>query len=404
VTPSRTVIVGSALPLLILVGLVGIPAARLTLNPQPSLVRTATASGLGAGSQTPAQASSEAQALSWLRRSISSGRELGFSGTEVVTAWHRGGASTRVLAIAQRPGGPRIATERGTSDRSAVPIGPAGMSPDALAGLSERALDALADGYQLRVAGRDQVAGRTATVIVVARSGRELARIWLDVRTGLLLRQDVLDQAGNLYRMAAFLDLRPVDGSLTPAGRTTNSQPVKPAQRLKNSEPVNNPEPLNTSEPVNNGTASAAVAWTEIPLAGLARWRAEGWPCPERLPEGFVLLDARRETDSSGSSVLHLTYGDGLSAISVFLQRGRLDDDRLTGLSSQTWGDAVLHVREGWPEVMVWQGGPTVITAVGEAEPARLRAVLSTLPRQAKRGTLDSLQHGMGSALAWFKG
>ena len=60
-------------------------------------------------------------------------------------------------------------------------------------------------------------------------------------------------------------------------------------------------------------------------------------------------------------------------------------------------------VCDGWPEVMVWQGGPTVITAVGDAEPGELQTILSALPRQPNRGTLGSLQQRMGSALAWFK-
>jgi hypothetical protein len=105
---------------------------------------------------------------------------------------------------------------------------------------------------------------------------------------------------------------------------------------------------------------------------------------------------------SAEGSTLHLTYGDGLSAISVFLQRGELDPDGLAGLTVRKWGDAEVYVRDGWPDVMVWQGGPTVITAIGDAEPADFRTVLSALPRQANHGTLGSLQQRMGSALAWF--
>jgi negative regulator of sigma E activity len=388
VTPSRTVIVGSALPLLILVGLVGIPSAWPSADPErPTAARSgpspsstdSSAEGGLTPAQAAAQARSEALALTWLRRSIRSGRELGFTGTEVVTAWHPGGSTSQVLDLVQTPGGGRIASEHDTSFRAKGPDRvtqvPA-VSPDVLAGLSERALNALAADYQLRLGGRDEVAGRSTTMIIASQDGREVARMWLDDQTGLLLRQEVLDRAGKLHRMAAFLELRP---TAEKPGTVTGT----------NSTPANR--------------TIAAVARNDIPLSGMARWRAEGWPCPDRLAEGFVLLDAQRETTSSGAPVLHLTYGDGLSAISVFLQRGQLDDGRLAGMTSQRWGDAVVHVRTGWPEVMVWQGGPTVITAVGDAEPDELRAVLSTLPRQPDRGRLASLQGQMGSAFSWFK-
>jgi hypothetical protein len=148
---------------------------------------------------------------------------------------------------------------------------------------------------------------------------------------------------------------------------------------------------------------AAEPAGDVVGPAELSTLRSRGWPCPVALPAGYVLLDARR-TVADGDSTLHLTYGDGLSSISVFLQHGELDASALTGLSSRKWGDAEVYVRDGWPEVMVWQGGPTVITAVGDAEPSDLRSVLSALPRQSNHGTLGSLQHGMGSALAWFTG
>jgi sigma-E factor negative regulatory protein RseB len=377
------VIVGSALPLLILVGLVGIPSARyLSGSEQPISARSTPSSGSAEGKATPAEAKAEALALTWLRRSIRSGQQLGFSGTEVVTSTYTGGSTTRVLDLSQRPGGPRIMTEHNGSQtkRGAAPgsvLGATSATSDALAGLSERALAALAADYQLSLGGRDEVAGRAATVIVASSNGREVARMWLDNSTGLLLRQDVLDRSGRLHRMAAFLDLR------------TSADSSGPVVKRVNLTGVNRPV--------------ATAAWSNATRAEVARWRADGWPCPDRLAEGFVLLTAQRETAPSGAPVVHLTYGDGLSAISVFLQRGQLDGDRLTGLRSQKWGQGVVHVRAGWPEVLVWQGGQTVFTAVGDAEPTDLRAALSALPRQPKRGRLGSIQHEMGSAFAWFK-
>jgi hypothetical protein len=86
----------------------------------------------------------------------------------------------------------------------------------------------------------------------------------------------------------------------------------------------------------------------------------------------------------------------------VFLQRGQLDTAALRGLTRSKWGDTVVEVSDGWPRAMVWQGGRTVITAVGESDPAQLRTILSSLPRQSGRGTLDSLHHNMSSMFGWF--
>ncbi|HST80828.1 MAG TPA: sigma-E factor regulatory protein RseB domain-containing protein [Kineosporiaceae bacterium] len=418
-TPPRTVIVGSALPLLILIGLIGFPPARIALglegpqSPSPGS-NTLPISGtrepisvsrVPAGMSSEATEADEALSLARLRRSISAGQELAFIGTEIVSAWHQNGSTTRVLVLSQGPDGVRTASAQdvGAGERRVTEPASGG---DALAGLSDRALEALAASYDLRIGGTDRVAGRAATMVVAAKHGQEAARMWLDDRTGLLLRQDVFDAAGRLHRMAAFVSLT----------LTATSEPTATPNVTSAGSPLRAPtqgfgvggvtlpaarrsiqEPRATPAPAPSGPWSDVVSPAE-----LTTLRTAGWPCPAALAAGFVLLDARRTT-TSGGSTLHLTYGDGLSAISVFLQRGQLDSAGLTGLTAQKWDDTEVYVREGWPDVMVWQGGPTVITAIGEAEPADLRSILSALPRQSNHGTLASWQHRMGSALAWFK-
>jgi sigma-E factor negative regulatory protein RseB len=330
----------------------------------------------------------EAASLIRLRSSISAGQELSFSGTEIVSAWHSDSSISWVLDLVQGPDGRRVATARDGAAGEQELSGPDPDSGDALGGLSERALDALAAGYDLRIDGSDRVAGRQATVVVAARQGRAVARMWLDNRTGLLLRQDVFDSAGRLHRMAAFVELTLTEATplRTPVSGFGVGTLTVPAVRRS----------------VRETPSPAQPAGELVGPAELSALRTDGWPCPVALPAGYVLLDARR-TSADGRSTLHLTYGDGLSAISVFLQRGELDAASLTGLTSRKWGNAEVYVRDGWPEVMIWQGGPTVITAVGDAEPSDLRTVLSALPRQSNHGTLGSLQQRMGSALAWFR-
>lgn len=399
VTASRTVVLGSALPLLLLVGLVGLPAVRSELGSrspvsasgeaEPGVFPSWVTTSLTTDRAPAAQVRAEAKALTRLRRSLSGSAALGFTATERVTSWRAGGPLSRVLDLVQRPGGPRSASVQPTAaaGRSAPVPG-----ADPLATLSERAVAALAAGYDLRIGGTDRIAGRPATVIVARRDGRDLARLWLDDGTGLLVRQDVVDRTGRLRRTATVLSLH-VDRTTT-----TTTAPRTPAGvRLSSMVATRNgsqPQPQ---------TQTRNELWAAVTPAEAARWQADGWPCPQQLAQGYSLLDVRRGSAAGGAPVLQLVYGDGLSSISVFVQRGRLDDRPAPGLVAQKWGSGTAVVRAGWPEVVMWQGGKLVITAVGDDDPATLETVLAPLPRRPDRGALGSLQHGMGSALAWFK-
>jgi sigma-E factor negative regulatory protein RseB len=411
VTPSRTVVIGSALPFLLLVGLIGLPALRsepglqvpqaiaggtVPLGVVPASVRSNSDAEASADAAGP-----EASALRRLRSSLLSGRRLGFSGTEVVRSWRAGGSATWRLNLVQRPGSPRLATVQSGSTGQAGSAGQSGSAGqagiadgvpggDPLTALSARAIVALAAGYQLRLGPSDTVAGRSATVVIAARDGRDLGKFWLDKKTGLLLRQDVMDRVGRVRRTASFLTLSPDRPSVGTAADMSTRASARTAARIG---PV-------------DGSSAPTDGWNEVTPTELARWQAAGWPCLQELADGYVLLDVRRGPTgaaSSAGSALQLVYGDGLSAISVFVQQGQLDAAGLTGLTSQAWGDGTVLVRTGWPEVLVWQGGRVVFTAIGDDDPGGLQAVLSPLPQQPDRGTLGSLQHGMGSALAWFK-
>lgn len=374
-TASRAVLAGSALPLVVLLAIAGVPAVRVAAGlPGPTSAPRAGVGGESAALRSPeppsaAAAAQERAGLERLRRSITAGRTLSFRGTQIVTVWHAGGSTTRLLAVQQRPGQPRLVTARDTIDRASAD---GVLVTDGLTGLSERALRALAAEYQVTSAGTDQVAGRTADVVVASRGNREMARFWVDRRDGVLLRQELFDDAGRLHRMAAYVDLR-----------------VESADSL-------------TAEPVAGDRPDPSAGSTIAP-AELASLRASGWPCPAALPRGFALLDARRGSTPAEHSVVHLTYGDGLSAISVFIQPGRLDDDRLSGMSRRRWDGGDVHFREGWPTVLVWQGGPNVITAIGDAPPDEFEVVLGGLPRSSG-GSRSFLPRSVGSAMAWLRG
>jgi sigma-E factor negative regulatory protein RseB len=333
--------VGSTLPLLLLVGLVGIaPASAAT----------------GSADDDPA-------ALRALDRAVQAARSVGYRGTQVVTAWMPGGVSTQVLDVVQDPGGDRWVTvrETATGDRRTMSWGPAqreqGMGP-----VTAQSLAALADGYRVMVRGSERVAGRAAVLVVASRDGQDAGRLWFDDASGLLLRQEVLDRRGRLTRMSVFTDLQL--GSALPA---TSHFPwvvgaaVRPA--------------------AGSSTPTAPAPWRHTLNADdLSAMRAHGWTCPRTLPGGLQLVDAR-QGGGAEVGVLHLTYTDGLSSASLFVQHGRLADGSPgPGYRTQDWSGTAVHVSDGWPVRLVWQGGGSVFTVVADAPMDDLVDVVEALP------------------------
>ncbi|HEU0151737.1 MAG TPA: MucB/RseB C-terminal domain-containing protein [Arenimonas sp.] len=156
-------------------------------------------------------------------------------------------------------------------------------------------------GYRVHLAGSDRVAGHAAQRIdiVAADAWRYGYRLWLERDTGLPLRVDLVDAAGEAVEQVAFtelsLDQRPSDADLAPSS----------AEGL-------------------------------VPLAPQVAGRTvtPDWHVPVP-PPGFALRSARR--DDAG---LQLLYSDGLASVSVYVERA---DPRLRGASSTRRGAVHAH-------------------------------------------------------------
>src|SRR4029453_13322932 len=168
-------------------------------------------------------------------------------------------------------------------------------APDAA--VEDGSVTLLANNYHLVVAGRDAVAGRSAFVVEAHRaSGAVAARLWLDEDSGLALRREVFDSTGAITKASSFVDLTIGHARL--------------AKRL----PPQIPD----------------IWWDRAPVGAFVPLSTAGWATPGGLAPRFQLTDVRRLT-TDGDTILHLTYTDGLSAVSVFQQRGHLDAQRLDG-------------------------------------------------------------------------
>jgi sigma-E factor negative regulatory protein RseB len=263
-------------------------------------------------------------------------------------------------------------TERVLSLVTGVPVvstattthGPGAHS--ALDALDARLFSLLAQHYQLRVVGLRSCRGRVAELVEASRPGQTpavAARFWLDRATGLLLRRDVLDRAGSLLRRNELLSVR--------------TSPVVPAA----ASPV-----------VPQGV--------RLDEGDLSRLEADGWPVVPMLPDALELYEARWLADG----VLHLSYSDGLSTLSLFVQNG--ERKPAAGAVSRRVGGGEVWESSGEPERAMWTSDGRTWTLVSDAEPAVVDEVLAALPHTPPRRGGDDVPsrvwRGMSRVGAWL--
>lgn len=307
---------------------------------------------------TPPDVADQPAALALLRRAATAARSVSYEGTTTVVA--AGTTVARVLQVTHVPG-------RGTLvDVEGGPEGPAGeeFAPDApgsgtLADATTY-LELLARNHAVTTAGSSIVAGRLVDVVVATRAGGTLAaRFWLDRDTGLLLRREVYDAAG------------------LPAGRATFERLRFPAAAT---------DGLPTAAPSEPAPA--------VQPAALERMRTEGWHCPAAVPAGMSLVQAR-ETDDGA---VHLVYSDGITTLSLFEQRGRLDET-MPGYDRQAIDGATVYRRGGSPPQWVWQSDGSVFTLVADVPTVAVTRVVAALPPDGTtddQGLSDRLGSGLG--------
>jgi sigma-E factor negative regulatory protein RseB len=156
------------------------------------------------------------------------------------------------------------------------------------------------------------------------------------------------------------------------------------------------------------GSATAAVAPEVLPDTGLSAGdldvlRRGGWQIPGSLGDDLELYDARLRTHN-GERVLHLSYSDGLSTLSLFAQRGRLGATRMTGFTRRKLGHSAVWVRASTPERVVWGGGGRVFTLLSDAPPATVRAAVTLLPHEKapRTGFFARIGRGLARVGSWL--
>lgn len=319
-----------------------------------------------------AQLKSDPEALRLLRNAEGAARTTPYEGTQFITAWSRSGmATTSLVKVMHVPGdGTHMSVESTTAGQGGQ-MYEADDSQHAggLTGYTPAMLDLLARNYAVVRAGQGEVSGRTTNVIEARRAdGTAAGRFHIDRQTGLMLRRELLDQQGREVNLTFFTEIRP-----------------------------------NVPEQARFVMASAPrtveAPWThQLASAELGSLKYRGWPVRSDLPDRLSLYDAR-QLDGDGP-VVHLGYSDGLSVVSVFIQRGTLDAASVAGWHKATRGGRTVYLRDTVQQRAMWASRGYVFTVLADAPPPVVDSAVAALPH-GETGFWGRIGRGMDRLASW---
>lgn len=358
----RGVVVGSVVAAA-LVATAGLAALVAPAAPVGRGVAGADLAGTGSRQGTPVV---DPRARALMARAAAAPATTAYTGTQYATAWSGRGTSAQILQVSHDPATGTTWRPLGGRATEAPRMHAAGAHAPSL--LAVGTVDLLARHYSLAPEGAATVAGRPVDVVVARRPGSPasdavVARFWLDQVTGLVLRREVYRRDGRPGRATAFVEV-----SVSPATPRTR----------------------------------AAGAWPEaLDADAVEHLRRLGWMCPTSLPGPLDLVDARRDPRSG---VLHLSYADGIDSLSLFQQRGRLDEDRLRGYRRDAVAGHRVWTHRELPGRVVWSEDGMVYTVVADTAQRTVERAVAALYRASDTdgGRWDRLGRGLDRVASWF--
>jgi sigma-E factor negative regulatory protein RseB len=340
--------------------LAGSSAVFIAMHTAPSSAYQANA--VRASRRNPASASSaERSGRALLAQAVAACRSTAFSGVQVFRYFGPAGPRIWRTEIWHRPGGQTEAVPVADGD------GPAGTEsgPSVSVALSSRQLALLQSSYVLDYTGSGVADGRAAQLVTVDRpDGTVAAKYWLDDQSRLPLRRQLFDDHAKLVSDISVAGLRTGKGALTrmPA---SGSQPW--------------PSQLNP------------VALTAL--------RSAGWPLPAQLPGGMMLF-AASSTGPATAEVVAVSYSDGLSVISLFVQRGRLSS-RMPGWRRVAIGGHAAYAVDPDDQTIAWSGDGYVFTLLADAPATAVDQAIAALPQGGEPGFWGRMARGFGRLASW---
>lgn len=315
---------------------------------------------------------SDPEALRLLRGAEGAARDTPFQGVQYITSWSRTGLSTTSLVnVAHVPGqGTTIRVQQTTAEQRGqmYEAEDPQQGRGGLTGYTPRMLDLLARNYAVVRAGEGQVCGRPTAVIEARRAdGTPAGRFYIDRTTGLMLRRELLDGQGREVNLTFFTEIEP---SMPTTQLTLTAVP-----------------------------AAVEAPWAhELVAADLGALRYRGWPVQQNLPGSLSLYDARQH-DEQGT-VVHLSYSDGLSVVSVFVQRGTLDPMALAGWRRATRAGRTVYLYDTVQQRVMWASRGYVYTVLADAPPSVVDQAVAALPH-GDLGFWARISRGLHRMTSW---
>ncbi len=344
------------------------PSVVSAVATEPAAVRGAAqvmkASGMSMSTAAFSAAASLEQTLGMnlLGKAAVAGLETSYQGVELIAQSGVNGTVTVVSSVWHRGGGPTVAqSSDGTMLATSEPYiayDSDTHSPEGVFGVTKTLVALISRHYAAVYRGVGSAVGRPALIVELHRTDGSLAaRFWLDAKTMVPLRRDVFDTSAQLVSEEAFIQVQFGPAAVTPAA-----------------------------------TAPARQTWARVafPVKLVLGLNSSGWRLPAALPGGLSLYEAARSGMGPGE-VVDLGYSDGLSDISLFVQRGTLVP-KMAGWQPVNVGGHLVYVAE---HSITWAGQGFVYTLLADAPPRTVEAVVATLPQNTAPGFLTRMGRGL---------
>jgi sigma-E factor negative regulatory protein RseB len=294
---------------------------------------------------------------------------VSYHGVQMVAWAGSGGMVSYLIEVWHKSGQPELAEGDNDNDDRIPGTDASNDTAIGVLSISPRMLNLLRANYLIKYAGTGSSSNRPALIVAVWRhDGTLAARYWLDQVTGLPLRREMYDSRGRLVSEGAFVDLQigDRDVGLVPDAR--------------------------------------APEWSAQPTArSLSGLRHHGWIVPGVLAGNMALVGLTKTATSSGS-VLDASYSDGLSVVSLFIQRGELPAALPGWHTVRLSGHAVdLTENSGVGERgLAWSAGGFVYTVIADAPPDTVDQVVGQLPHDQNVGIWGRMTEGLKRIASWF--
>lgn len=335
----------------------------------------------------------DSQALGLLRRAVSAEAQFGYEGVRQLSFFNGRTTDRTTVDVAHQPGYGTVltGTDGGSGDGGLVvdterPPGDTVDSAPSPLDLDDTLLGLLRGNYTVVGGGADVICDRDTRMVEARRSdGSAAGRFWIDDATGLLLRRETLTASGRVAQSSVFvsIDVEEQAGSV-PAGAEAPGPSSRMYAGKRRTEP-----------------------WGDrLSAADRRRLDDADWRLPERLAGRFTLVEARSRGTESDRAV-HLTYSDGLSMLSVFVQRGRLRPDaaapgHVAGLRPIVEGGATVYVGDDGQHRRMWEAGGFVYTVMADAPVESVDAAAESLPAPDGTGFWARVGRGFDRLGSWI--